>query len=84
MDKDRGELVAALHQPAPGVVSLAPGRPDVEVAADLKRRAEVAFGPMLELMREAQREGFLLRWDAITLDQFGRFSLIGLRLEKHF
>lgn len=66
------------------VVQLVTTRPDAEVAADLRKRIEAAMTPLLDLFAEAAKAGFLVEWNGIAPDAFGRFRVNGLRFTKHF
>lgn len=67
-----------------GPVTLVTTRPDAEIAADLKARANEALKPIFELMAEAATHKLLIRWDTIVCDQFGLWSVVNLRLERHY
>jgi hypothetical protein len=66
-------------------VSLVTTRPEADVAADLKRRADEALAPLAALLDEAAANGLLIRWDAIAPSApYFRHAVIGLRIEKHY
>lgn len=69
---------------AENVTQMVTTRPDAEFAADLKAKLTEALVPVTALMAEASRRGFLVQWDNIGPDAFGRFHVNGMRLVKHF
>jgi hypothetical protein len=60
-----------MNAPLMNVTSIDVGPTDADRATDLKRRAEAALAPVVEIMNEAARHGLVLGW-AINRDQFGR------------
>lgn len=74
---DKGNLVAFTlvdHKPS-----------EAEIAADLKRRISEAMQPVLEMFDEANRAGFLVRWDGVgPAPPLFKNQVLGLRLEKHY
>lgn len=67
------------------VARLVPTKCEADIAADLKRRIDEAFGPVLALMDEAATHGFFVRWDGIVpKPPFLKHGLVNLRLERHF
>ena len=66
------------------VAQLVPGKTDADRAAEIKQRAQAAWAPILALMDEAAATGFLLRWQGITPNAFGKHELVDLHLLKKF
>ena len=46
------------------VMSLVPNKPDAEVAQEYKQRAMELYKPMLELLNEAHKNGFVINIQA--------------------
>jgi hypothetical protein len=67
-----------------GLVTLAASRPtDTEVAADILARLRKAMEPVLAIMDEAARAGFLVRWAGLQPNAFGHHEIAALHLERH-
>ena len=67
------------------VAKLVTTKPEAEIAADIKRRLEEAFLPVLELIDEANRAGLWVRFDAIGAQPpTMKNKIVGLRLERHY
>ena len=64
-------------------VQLVPGRPDAEVAADLKNRMQAALIPVLTLMDEATAGGFIAQFQ-LGMGTFGKNVVQGITLSKQF
>lgn len=60
---------------------LQPGRPDVDVAADLKARMRIALGPVVEVMAEARKAGMMINFTVGT-DQLGRVAVTDVNVVK--
>ena len=73
------------HGPAsPDPGRLVPGRSDVELAADLKKRAMELLAPVCALLDEAHRHGLLIQFDSIGAQPpLFRYQINGLRVVKH-
>lgn len=65
-------------------IRLEPTRPDAEVAADLKKRAESLLGQLCGLMDEAKRAGLELNFSiGRTQDQSQRAYVSALTVSKY-
>lgn len=71
-------------KPEDRITRLVPGKSDADRAAEIKQRAHVAMAPVLALIDEAAAAGFLLRWQGITPNAFGKHELVDLHLLKKF
>jgi hypothetical protein len=69
---------------APTVAQLVPTKSDADRAGDLKAQLHAAWLPILALMDEAAKAGFLVRWAAVQPNLFGKHELIDLHLVKRF
>ena len=65
-------------------VVVAMGKNESDKAAEYKQRAIELLEPFLRLKDEAAREGFIIGWQAIAPDAFGRNQIIDLHLVKRF
>ena len=66
------------------VVELIPGKTDQMRAVELKAQAMEAIVPFLRLMDEAARDGFLLRWQVIAPNAYGRHEMVDVNMLKRF
>ena len=64
------------------VVSI--GKSEAERAEEIKRRAKELLEPFLRYKDEAAREGFIINWQVIGPDAFGRNQVVDLHLVKRF
>jgi len=66
-------------------IQLVTTQPEVEVAADLKRRVGEAFAPVLKVCDEAAAAGLRIQWDNVLVNGHTlRYELIGLRVVKFY
>ena len=66
------------------VVELIPGKTDQARAAELKRRTLEVMEPFLRLKDEAAKDGFLIVWQGIAPNSYGRHEIVDLHLVKRF
>ena len=68
-----------------GIAKLVTTRPEAEIAADIKRRAEVPLAQVAALMDEAAQHGLQMTWDNFTAGPpTMRYRVNGLRLIKFY
>jgi hypothetical protein len=66
------------------IVEMVPGKRDVVRAAELKKQVFDAMIPVLQLMDEAARDGFLVRWAGLAPNAFGKHEIVDFHLLKRF
>ena len=66
------------------VVELIPGKTDQMRADELKRRTLDIMEPFLRLKDEAAKDGFLIVWQGIAPNPYGRHEIVDLHLVKRF
>jgi hypothetical protein len=60
-------------------------RPEAEIVADLKERAARCLLELGQVMDDAARAGFALRWAAINFNSYTfRHEVVDLHLEKRY
>lgn len=66
------------------VPKLVPTLPEAEIAADLKKRAEEAFKPLLDILDEGATRGLHISWDSIIPGARLTHVVNGLRVTKTY
>ena len=66
------------------IARLVPTKSEAEIAADIKKRLEAAFEPVLAIFDEAAQRGLQISWDGIALGPAFRHRINGLRIIKNY
>ncbi len=62
-------------------VVFATGRPEQEIAAELRAKFEAAMKPALSIMDEAARAGLTIQFNSLA-PAWGKYQIEGLRIMK--
>jgi len=65
-------------------LTIIPGRPDREIATDLRTRVSAALQPILALMEEAAQDGFTIQFNLNVDWATKRATLQQLAIVKHY
>jgi hypothetical protein len=66
------------------IARLVPTKSEAEIAADIKKRVEAAFQPVLAIFDEAALSGLHISWESIGLGPSFKHQINNLRIIKYY